>query len=173
MPAETAAIRFDPVSERHTPLLKRWLAEPHVRAWWGDPDEEIEKILAGRPREQVDGYVVTVEGAPVGYVQSWRASEFEEEPWQRDLPAGIVGIDIFIGEPAATGKGLGPAIVRAFAGRLLAEGAQSLVIDPDRRNARAIRAYQKAGFVPFAEYPEKDGGTCFMKLTADMYESVI
>ena len=43
-------------------------------------------------------------------------------------------------------RGHGSAFIRAFAERLLANGTPRVVIDPDPANARAIRAYEKAGF---------------------------
>ena len=44
------------------------------------------------------------------------------------------------------GRGHGSAFIRHFADRLLAIGTPRVVIDPDPANARAIRAYEKAGF---------------------------
>jgi aminoglycoside 6'-N-acetyltransferase len=45
------------------------------------------------------------------------------------------------------GRGHGSAFVRAFADKILANGAPRVVLDPEPENARAIRAYEKAGFV--------------------------
>ena len=59
---------------------------------------------------------------------------------------GTRGIDQFIGEADMLGRGHGSAFIRAFIDRLLANGAPRIVIDPDPANARAIRAYEKAGF---------------------------
>ncbi len=56
------------------------------------------------------------------------------------------GLDQFIGEPDMLDRGHGSAFIRAFADRLLANGAPRVVMDPDPANARAIRAYEKAGF---------------------------
>ena len=62
-------------------------------------------------------------------------------------PAGTRGIDQFIGEPDMLDRGHGSAFIRAFIERLLASGTPRVVTDPDPANARAIRAYEKAGFV--------------------------
>jgi aminoglycoside 6'-N-acetyltransferase len=43
-------------------------------------------------------------------------------------------------------QGHGSAFIRAFTDRLLASGAPRVITDPDPANARAIRAYEKAGF---------------------------
>ncbi|HEY3029755.1 MAG TPA: GNAT family N-acetyltransferase, partial [Bradyrhizobium sp.] len=37
---------FRPMSEADLPLVKRWLAEPHVMQWWGDTYEQFE-IVSG------------------------------------------------------------------------------------------------------------------------------
>jgi len=44
------------------------------------------------------------------------------------------------------GRGHGSAFLRSFADQLLASGTPRVVIDPAPSNARAIRAYEKAGF---------------------------
>ena len=62
--------------------------------------------------------------------------------WGRD------GIDQFIGEPDFIGRGHGSAFIRDFVERSFAAGAPRVVTDPHPRNARAIRAYAKAGFHP-------------------------
>ena len=50
MPDPRPVIGFAPVVEADYPLLDRWLRSPHVREWWGDPEEELGKILAMVPR---------------------------------------------------------------------------------------------------------------------------
>ena len=45
------------------------------------------------------------------------------------------------------GRGHGASFVRAHVDRLFAQGAPAVGTDPDPTNARAIRAYEKAGFV--------------------------
>jgi hypothetical protein len=39
-----APYTFEPVAEDHLPLLGRWLAEPHIRTWWGDPEQALTTI---------------------------------------------------------------------------------------------------------------------------------
>src|SRR5215207_6369857 len=51
-----------------------------------------------------------------------------------------------IGEPELVGIGHGSRLIAAFAETLFRRGAPHLIIDPDPRNGRAIRAYEKAGF---------------------------
>ena len=40
---------FRPMTTADLPLIRRWLALPHVGEWWGDPDEQY-TIGQRRPR---------------------------------------------------------------------------------------------------------------------------
>ena len=35
---------FRPMTAGDLPLVRRWLAEPHVVQWWGDPPEQYELV---------------------------------------------------------------------------------------------------------------------------------
>lgn len=58
------------------------------------------------------------------------------------------GLDLFIDEPAYTGRGLGPTIISGFLRELVSGhlGAASCVIGPDEENRSAVRAYEKVDF---------------------------
>ena len=172
MPPEATSIRFQPVAEDHLPMLHEWLKQPHVRQWWGDPDEELELIRQILTEDDgTEGFVVFIDGAAVGYIQSWRPANFdstpwvEEAPWLRHVPRDTVGIDIFIGPANLTAQGVGPRIIRAFAERLFNGGVPRLIIDPDAANRRALRAYEKAGFTVFGRHDGKGESTLLMELT--------
>jgi aminoglycoside 6'-N-acetyltransferase len=53
-------------------------------------------------------------------------------------------------------------LIRAFADQLLASGTPRVVIDPDPTNARAIRAYEKAGFCRDRVVDTPDGPALLM-----------
>ena len=133
----------------HEPLLRRWLAMPHVKEWWGDPDQEINLIAYGKEKDGTEGFVVLLHEKPVGYIQTWMPSRFDDEGWERTLSPNVRGIDVLIGETSAIGRGAD--IIGVFVHRLIAEGHHHLVIDPDKQNHRAIRAYEKAGFIKYDE----------------------
>lgn len=167
---EPAEVSFEPVAEGHLPMLLAWLSEPHVRQWWGDPDVELGLIRDGCAKGEVDGFVFRVKGGGAGYIQSWVPSEYDEEPWAKDLSGDTPGVDIFIGPPEMTGKGVAAMALRAFAARLFESGAARIVIDPDAGNRRAVRAYAKAGFVPFGEWIDESGRTLLMELKRTEFE---
>lgn len=158
MPSEAPAISFRPVEASDLDLLARWMDMPHWREWWGDPAEEL-----GHIRDMVEGrdttrpFLFLVDGEPAGYIQYWFIGHHQNEewvrdnPWLMDLPADAIGVDLSIGEAANLSRGLGSAALTAFAARLRGEGFRTIVIDPDPKNARAVRAYEKAGFRPIPE----------------------
>jgi aminoglycoside 6'-N-acetyltransferase len=60
------------------------------------------------------------------------------------------------------GRGHGSAFIRAFSDGLLAAGAPRVITDPSVANARAIRAYAKAGFRRHGEVDTPDGRELLM-----------
>jgi aminoglycoside 6'-N-acetyltransferase len=126
------------------PMIKRWLALPHVREWWGDPDEQYQLVSGDLDEPAMDQFIVSAGGSDFAYIQC-----YDLTAWNSGFgvhPAGTRGIDQFIGEPDMIDRGHGPALIRAFIERVLSDGAPRVVTDPDPANARAIRAYEKAGF---------------------------
>jgi aminoglycoside 6'-N-acetyltransferase len=167
---DAPAITFVPVAPEHLPMIHGWLCEPHVREWWGDPDHEIELVRGDIGSELTRGYVAHMDDEALGFIQSWVPGNYDEYPWESEMSPETRGIDIFVGAKDATGKGIGPKIIRSFADILFKAGAPRLIIDPDMRNNRAIRAYEKSGFKEFARYPEPDGGTVLMELTHEDFK---
>jgi aminoglycoside 6'-N-acetyltransferase len=136
---------FRPVEPADFPLLRRWFRAPHVREWWDDPDDGVAEIEEAMRDPGTEPFIVLLDGRPIGYQQSYDPHAEADHPY-RDQPAGTRGIDQFIGEPEMVGCGHGPRFIRAFLADLFARGAPRVVTDPDPANARAIRAYMKAGF---------------------------
>jgi aminoglycoside 6'-N-acetyltransferase len=138
--------QFRSMTAADLPLVKRWLAEPHVVEWWGDTYEQFELVSGDLEVEAMDQFIVETDGRPFGYIQC-----YDPEVWPDsglgDHPRGTRAIDQFIGEPAMVDRGHGSAFIRIFIGQLLASGTPRVITDPDPVNARAIRAYEKAGFV--------------------------
>ena len=60
------------------------------------------------------------------------------------------------------GCGHGSAFVRAFVDDLLRQGTPRVITDPSVANARAIRAYEKAGFRRDREVDTPDGPALLM-----------
>lgn len=134
---------FRPVTRADLDLLELWRARPHVVEWWGAPDVEREEEKLGDDR--VAMWIVEHLGRPFAYSQDYPVHAWENHPFA-PLPPGSRGIDQYIGEPDMLGLGHGSAFVRAHCERLFEDGAPAIGTDPHPDNARAIRAYEKAGF---------------------------
>lgn len=136
---------FRAVTKADLPMIARWLAEPQLAQWWGDPETEIASISEHIGSDSVEPLIVELDGRPIAYLQSYDPHLEDDHPYA-DQPFGTLGIDISIGVPEFLERGHGAAIVRQFTGALFEEGALRVIVDPDPTNARAIRAYEKAGF---------------------------
>jgi aminoglycoside 6'-N-acetyltransferase len=152
--------RFKPFAPDDFPLMRRWLARPHVVEWWGDADEQFGLVSGDLAEPAMDQFIVSLDTRPFAYLQSYRLTD-----WNVDFgpqPDDTRGIDQFIGEPDMVGRGHGSAFIRAFVTRAHAGGAPRVVTDPDPDNARAIRAYEKAGFRREREIDTPDGRALLM-----------
>ena len=142
------------------PMARRWLKTPEVQRWWGDPDGEISLLEEDLDDPRMAMWIVSHEGRPFAYIQ-----DYDLRAWDIDvfgpLPPGSRFIDQFIGEPEMIGLGHGSAFIRAHVERLFAEGAPAVGTDPDPDNARAIRAYEKAGFTA-GEERDTNWGYCLL-----------
>jgi aminoglycoside 6'-N-acetyltransferase len=157
---------FRAVTEADLPMIADWLAKPHMAAWWGDPETEIASIRDHINSFSVEPLIVELDGRAIAYLQSYDPHMEDNHPYA-DQPFGTLGIDLSIGEPEFLGLGHGPAIVRQFAGALFGEGAPRVVVDPDPANARAVRAYEKAGFRVLEERTSQYGHVLLMALDAE------
>mgnify|MGYP000235105090 FL=1 len=136
---------FRPMTAADLPLVLRWLQQPHVVQWWGNTHEQFELVSGDLEIEAMDQYIVETGGWPFGYIQCYDLRAWPDHGFG-EHPGGTFGVDQFIGEPDMVDRGHGSRFIRAFIERLLANGAPRVVTDPDPENARAVRAYEKAGF---------------------------
>jgi diamine N-acetyltransferase len=83
-------------------------------------------------------YIIEVSGEALGQIN------YEI----RDAPERFAELDIWLRSLADTGHGYGPDALIALTEHLhRVHGVSTFVIRPSARNPRAVRAYQKAGFV--------------------------
>jgi aminoglycoside 6'-N-acetyltransferase len=135
---------FHPLTAGNLPLIRHWLALPHVREWWGDPEQQYALVRGDLDEPAMDQFIVATSEYPLGYLQCYDLTE-----WNTGFgaqPPGTRGIDLFIGEPNLIARGHGSALIRCFVDDLLSSGHPRVVTDPDPANGRAVRAYEKAGF---------------------------
>lgn len=148
--------RFTTLTPADLPLLDRWLKAPHVREWWEDDEglAEAEEAYADPDTWQ---YIVHLGDRPIGYIQAYDPHAWPGHHFG-DQPPGARGVDQYIGEADLLNQGHGPAFIRQFCDRLIAAGAPVVCTDPHPDNARAIRAYEKAGFATYGGPVDTDWG---------------
>jgi aminoglycoside 6'-N-acetyltransferase len=170
MPPEAPVIGFRPVGPADIPMLDRWMRQPHWREWWGDSDEEIRFVhdmIEGR--DTTRPFIFTADGEDVGYIQYWFIGHHRNEAWLADnpwlgvLPPETIGVDLSIGPGDRLSKGLGTAALVAFVTMLREAGFSRIIIDPDPKNLRAVRAYEKAGFRAIPELLGRSGDSLIMR----------
>ena len=139
-------VRLRPAREEDMRLLHRWIHTPEVRHWLhasDRPDGTLEEVTRRfwSNWDAVEGrfwIIETAEGRPAGNVR-------------------LLGIDLFhlraelaisIGEPDCFSLGLGTDAIRLVLGYAFEDlGLRRVDLQTDADNARAIRCYEKCGFV--------------------------
>jgi|SRR5581483_6718385 len=153
--------QFRPMSEADLPLVRRWLDTAHVREWWGDPLEQYTLVSEDLGHAGMKQYIVVAADRPFAYLQCYDPTAWPENGLGA-LPSGTRGVDQFIGEADMMERGHGSAFIRSFVDNLLTAGTPRVVTDPSPANARAIRAYEKAGFVKERQVDTPDGPALLM-----------
>ncbi|URM89160.1 acetyltransferase [Streptomyces sp. MRC013] len=131
-------------------LVHAWMNDPEVAEYWemAQPEERIAAYL----REQVASahstpYIGCVGGTPMSYWELYRA---DLDPLRHHYPARPrdAGVHLLLGPSGYRGRGLGAALLRAVSDWLLRTDpyAERVVAEPDVRNERSVRAFERAGF---------------------------
>jgi len=157
--------QFHPMVPADLPMVRRWLAAPHVAQWWGDANEQFTLVRGDLDHPGMDQLIVAQDDRPFGYLQCYDLVTWPDQAFGPQ-PPGTRAIDQFIGEPDMIDRGHGSAFIRAFVDGLLAAGTPRVLTDPDPANARAIRAYEKAGFHLDRVVNTLDGSALLMVRTA-------
>ena len=152
--------QFRPMSTADLPLVRSWLATPHVAQWWGDAAEQFKLVSEDLEHPAMDQFIVLNGARPFGYLQCYDPAAWDQ-PFGPQ-PSGTRGIDQFIGEPDMVDRGHGSAFIRTFIDGLMAAGMPRMLTDPAPANTRAIRAYEKAGFCADRVVDTPDGRALLM-----------
>lgn len=144
------------------PLLARWRSDPRVACWIEGPADEdgIRAKYVGNPaRAHITHAIAERDGEPVGYVQWYPCQAGYLAAAGLTGEDGVWALDVYLA-PEHHDAGLGSRLLRLVASHLAGTVARRVLVDPEAANARAVRAYEKAGFLvvrPLPSYSVHDG----------------
>jgi len=142
--------------------LQSWFHEPELQEFvWcdekGEPPVALERIIekygerVKHPRD-VFPYFILLDEKPIGFIQYYMQD------------GATIGLDMWIGRVEDRSRGYGSEALRQMVEIIHHKHPQvkTLFIDPETGNKRAIRCYEKAGFVPEGEFAAEEGALCLM-----------
>lgn len=161
-------IKFEKANLSHQETIFKWLNEPHVMKFWDNSEahkQDIILFLNGRQKESTyfNGlfiyWIATLEGVPYAMLMTIREkSEYDLPAFQRkylSTTGNTYCIDYMIGNTDYIGKGLGAITLSLFTDFIqicVDVKADTFWIDPVQENPKAIRVYEKAGFVKMEDF---------------------
>ena len=133
--------KFRKIAAADFPLMLKWLSRDHVKEWWDDADDTLEKVARhyGNEDKEVERFILveTNENTekPIGYFQYYFVDE------------DSIGIDQFIGEENYLNRGIGEKTIKLFIELIMQNYLpKTIILDPSPENKRAIKCYEKVGF---------------------------
>ena len=151
-PITADRLGFRPLCLDDLPLMQRWLATPHVDEWWHRRLDAVGMQAEYGPR--IDGsepthvFLIEYGGQPIGWIQWYRWADYSRHAALLGAEPDAAGIDLAIGEAGMLGRALGARAIRAFVETVVFSDPTivACVSDPETRNTRSVRAFEKAGF---------------------------
>jgi aminoglycoside 6'-N-acetyltransferase len=141
-------MQLRPATPDDLDLLRHWDSQPHVAAaFGGDGWYDWPAELAG-PQPWHELLIAEADGRPVGFLEI-TDPVLEPTQYWGPQPGNVRAVDIWIGEAADLGRGLGTAMMRLALARCFADPrVAAVLVDPLATNERAHRFYERQGFHP-------------------------
>jgi len=156
------AITFRPMTSEDLPLVHGWHQRPHVARWWTMrttfEETEAHYLPTIGGTEPTQHYLTLLDGEPLGMIQTYLVSDYPDYASLIEEGEGTAGLDLFIGDEALTGRGLGTAMIRGFVDEIVFARPETTACaaDPDVRNTASLRAFEKAGFRAVREFVDPE-----------------
>ncbi|MBE9005166.1 acetyltransferase [Fortiea sp. LEGE XX443] len=139
-------------------LMTKWLTDDKVLNFYEGRDnsfsldriiETYKPLVMGD--EPVNPCLIYYQHLPIGYLQYYsllHLQETDRQMYHLEQTDNVYGVDLFIGETNYWNQGIGTKILSISINYLFEVlSADKIVIDPHVDNIRAIRCYEKCGFV--------------------------
>jgi RimJ/RimL family protein N-acetyltransferase len=157
----SAGLTFRPMAAADFPMMTRWLATPHVKAFYQPAPITLDEVTE-RYSPRIDEawptrcHIALSHGRPFGYLQCYRNVDWPEWADEIGVAEGL-SIDLHIGDPAFVGRGFGQAMLSAYVRDV------AFARWPDERrcyiahavaNSRALACSQAIGFRDIGRFAE-------------------
>jgi aminoglycoside 6'-N-acetyltransferase len=155
-------VGFRSLREGDLPLVHEWLGREHVRRWWGDRGGLEQTVEHYGPsidgRDPTDLYAILLDGREAGMIQTYLVADYPDWAALIDVGEDVAGLDLFLGEDAHVGRGLGTEVIHSFVTEVVfaREATRACVADPDVENVASLRAFEKAGFTRVSEFVDPE-----------------
>ena len=154
--ASNSGVVLRPITDGDRFRLRRWLAEPHVIAWWGSKAAAEAAVALAAQSPTAVARIIERDGDAIGYAH---ALDLED----RRLPAGTWIADVFIGAAVYRGQGLGAIALAQLSDEVFRTTlAPALAVRVSIRNERPVRFIERAGFKWHAVVPDALLGPCWL-----------
>lgn len=133
--------------------LSKWLSDDRVLEYYEGRDRPHDLKLVMKnffeDRDNITQCIVQYDRQDIGYIQFYPIENDEKIKYgYKDEKEVVYGMDQFIGEVDHLNKGIGTQLVKATVDYILRErNANKIIMDPQVWNERAIKCYEKCGFM--------------------------
>ncbi|WP_413172515.1 GNAT family N-acetyltransferase [Anabaena azotica] len=148
-------------------LMEKWRSDEEVLKFYGGRDDfyDFQKVVQTyKPRilgkEPLFPCIFSYQNIEIGYLQYYALNQLPlhiREMYSLEKTEDVYGIDLFIGETQYWNQGIGTKVLSAVINYIFT-GLQAvkIVIDANINNLRAIRCYEKCGFVKIKLLPSHE-----------------
>ena len=147
---QNGSLKVRKLEEEDNYLLAKWLSNPSVLEFYEGRDnpfnlDEVNKVFYN-PEDKKFKCIVEFDGNKIGYIQFYHLDDETKKEFGYE-DGNIFGMDQFIGEVEYWNRGIGTVLVTSMVKFLIEnKKADRIVMDPQVRNTRAIKCYEKCGF---------------------------
>ena len=149
-------------------LLIKWHKAAHVQEFWDTSDNQLNNMLGFlEGRKDIFEYWICSDAKDIDFALIMTSEFIDDgspglENYEKYFAKGgpTHSIDFMIGEESHLGRGLASVVLGSFMKFLkdrIGVTKVRFLIDPDQRNLKAVKAYERAGFKKVGEFTPKLG----------------
>ncbi|ELY97740.1 GNAT family N-acetyltransferase [Natrialba aegyptia] len=164
--------------ERDLGRLHAWLGSEHVKPYWqlDLPLPTFRDRLASKlADEHLTPYVGCLDHVPMSYWECYWAAE-DDVAHHYDADPEDQGVHLLIGPEEYLGHGYAAPLLRAVVAMQFRHAETDRVVaEPDARNERVIRVFERCGFEPRSEFyfDEAEKDAVLLVCDRERFESLV